>query len=1240
MAEGIWKLQGLLDDTEFVINKMIFKIGRHSAADIKTESTLISREHAVISTSANGMLHLKDCKSLNGTFINNVRITPFNEHPLKEGDVIVFGITETLLNDPEFNGPKLKYKVVKIGKDEDPKSDKKDVDTTDISTNHIKQENKLYTTIDDYVIISDEEEDNFNCSQIFHISQQINKVSEVQDEDQDPYRNIKEELKELDYCDVIPAVDLTEENDHFDSTSELLKVLENETTTACTQNLIDILDDTLVPEHINENCSNSENAIKNSSSPSIMILDEVNLNISSSTKTQKENSKNSETFLATVNIGDNNSRSSSSKKERKSRNKSSSFEKSPLKKVDVESNLKITKKSPKKSHSVQNLEAVRTSKSNSVTHVKSPRTDVHLEGESISHGKHYKPTTKRKTLDNKSPMPPKKSRRGSSMETIHIDTNLKVKNQEKQRKKLKEIANKSVQPKPPVSTKLQKDPRLQKSTEQNLTRSKNEKIQDGTVSSNLNNDNEVQWIGPYNEPAHCSKSIPDSTVKEDRSSLIWKISNVRRVHETYKKQQELNEEIIFRILSWNANWLLEQQQLDISPPVYGNIPLVKIPSNFDNYKTYYSVMCPLLMLELWQFVFQTTFNKEEERAPVIVEMLHERVIDSTSSFDCVYKIPTKNVGAMPIKQDDLCLLELRLKDVDNVYGLTCFGYIKCATRLHSENSIHFTVVAKKLNKPIKLRQIVVKVVANISCFLRLFKTLKTLKYSPLCQFVLNPMHLSSLMPIQSRSVRHTPLLNAIQKRITSEASEMALERKPGFYLIKGPPGTGKSSVIVSTILEILYKAKSQGISPHLLITAPSNAAIDALILKLNKARCELPDCERKMLRIVRIGPESSINELVNRFTLNFQTQKTMIIEKNLRKEYSKVEKHEDMTTFLKKTLGHQFFYEHKITEERILLGANLICTTLSSCMSYILQQTSKRNQLKFTACIVDEATQCTEMECLLPIELNVEKFILVGDPQQLPAVICNKEALQHGLDQSLFSRMFHNFEATDGSNRGSFPLQILCDQYRMKKEICDYPNRTFYNGKLNSFPKCFNPIQPQIFPYLVFNLNYSTSDDRSDYVNSNEVYLICNILKTLNINIKPNCSYSIGIITPYRAQKEMIMKGIAEAMLNSKVSITVNTVDSFQGMENDIIIISCVRYSSNCFLANEQRLNVALTRAKQALYIIGNYSLFKQCRPLYDLREDAKKRKLLLDIKTNPRHMPLLHKQILINANISTPSNS
>ncbi|KAJ8941324.1 hypothetical protein NQ318_004768 [Aromia moschata] len=185
----------------------------------------------------------------------------------------------------------------------------------------------------------------------------------------------------------------------------------------------------------------------------------------------------------------------------------------------------------------------------------------------------------------------------------------------------------------------------------------------------------------------------------------------------------------------------------------------------------------------------------------------------------------------------------------------------------------------------------------------------------------------------------------------------------------------------------------------------------------------------------------------------------------------------------------------------------------------------------------------------------------------------------------------------------------------MRPDIYEYPNRTFYGGKLVSVPNHTNRIEPELKPYVLFNLMATESHDNSVYKNSDEAQFIYNILHTLQANVHVNIEDNVDN-EGYRRFRQ-------------NVSVTVNTIDGFQGMENDITIISCVRYNSNNFLQNEQRLNVALTRARQALYIIGNYTLFKDCIPLYDIREDAKKRKLCFDIKERPRHITNLYKYLV-----------
>ena len=105
---------------------------------------------------------------------------------------------------------------------------------------------------------------------------------------------------------------------------------------------------------------------------------------------------------------------------------------------------------------------------------------------------------------------------------------------------------------------------------------------------------------------------------------------------------------------------------------------------------------------------------------------------------------------------------------------------------------------------------------------------------------------------------------------------------------------------------------------------------------------------------------------------------------------------------------------------------------------------------------------------------------------------------------------------------------MLYEQYRMRPEICEYPNKTFYGGKLRSLPIHTNRIIPELKPYLLFNLINTECKDNSDYKNSEEVELIHNLLHTLSKYIHSKCTYTIGIITPYRAQKDLLIRHISD----------------------------------------------------------------------------------------------------------------
>ncbi|CAH1110310.1 unnamed protein product [Psylliodes chrysocephalus] len=1248
MTSVKWRLDNLINGTVMHIDKSVFSIGRRVDADLSSLSPKISREHATIRLS-NEELSIIDHKSTNGTFINGKQI---GTAIFRNGDILSFGGPPNLIRGPGFESIPFLFKVVKIdnlasgptqaeastssdvaerSKTEETnnmvngnsiKKGKPAVNTSSANkrssikeTPVINQQNSSFTTsANECIIVSDGEDDDFSCSQIFQISEKIKEEPEDYEEGFNPYHDIKEELEYLDYCNErnVISIDLTDDVDHFENTVDLLDVLESTPKRGTQETLYDTLADGIetpasdlldIPKELNENNSHTvqtakELTIKKNNGAQVVEPHNASSNKEKEKKTPAKR-KSTEVKLPDLGKIKKNRRHSvaSDVLNKPQKKEVRELRKQKLKELvskNDDDNFKSTKKSLNDQPSTSsNIDSPRDN-------FKATKAPEKLKFSNIEYSSTDQPSTSSNTASG-SNKNSKYTKTKISTKTPQLVISIQPNSEDTKVKDSTAPKNKRL------------DPRLKKV----------DTVQDTTISSsNFLRSASYQTL---NKP---SISNPDSTVNEDRSGLIWQIGTNKTIHQSVSNnfRIDINDEI-HDLLSWNVGWLLEQHNSDVTAPVNFNKTCVPIPLTFNGIEHYMKVLIPLLNLELWQYIYQITFEKEDRKIPLTVRLEHERKAGRIMYLDCEY-IPAQNMP-MPFRSEDFCVLEMKLTDSKNYYKYTCFGYIKSISYRNRQNGGGMvTVIIKNLEKKISSKSFIIRICANIGNNTRLLKTIKHLKYSPLCQQVLNPLNLKlTKQNIKNVSIRETPNLNPIQKEISSEASEMALGKSPGFYLIKGPPGTGKSSVIVSIVLEILYKCRARRIQPRILLTAPSNTAIDGLILKLYKARMELPAPDQKMVKIVRIGPDSSINELVNKFTLKFQAKKNILIDKKLNHhpDFKKVcDNLLDSEEFLKGYLGNQYAYEYRVAEDKILLGANLICTTLSSCLSFILNQHTRKSQMKYTCCIIDEATQCNEIECLSPIQLQIDKFILVGDPQQLAAVVCNKEAQQLGFGKSLFSRIAENFP-----NRRiyQFPIKMLYDQYRMKPEICDYPNRAFYGGTLNSFPKCYNPIEPPLKPYVLFNLKGSDSPS-GDYTNTDEVTLISNLLDTLRCYIKPTCVYNIGIITPYKAQKELILKHVATIKFNQNVKITVNTVDSFQGMENDVVIISCVRYSTNYFLANKQRLNVALTRAKQALYVIGNYTLFTQCPPLYNLREDAKKRKLLIDIKTDSRRC-LLDKYIL-----------
>lgn len=397
-----------------------------------------------------------------------------------------------------------------------------------------------------------------------------------------------------------------------------------------------------------------------------------------------------------------------------------------------------------------------------------------------------------------------------------------------------------------------------------------------------------------------------------------------------------------------------------------------------------------------------------------------------------------------------------------------------------------------------------------------------------------------------------------------------------FFLIYGPFGTGKTKTLVEIIRqEALVKEK-------ILITADSNAAVDNIAERLIDTD----------LNILRIGNSRKISDTINEHSLSVLTKQHPC--------YSKIEENNNIISELYKKLAktdietqevkYIKFKIREIHEENdkiyskiqkdIIDNHKIILTTNTSAALDML------SHCHFDVAIIDEASQTTIPSVLIPIA-KANKFILSGDPKQLPPTVTSN-------NQELKTTLFELLQK-------NFPQQqvFLNVQNRMNEKIMEFPNKEFYNNKLECGEEAKGYfLKPEEDPYhykspiLFIDTSSDEHNKESQHANSTSIYnnleskIASKIAKRYNQSGIPKSK--IGIITPYVDQVNLIKK---------HTPVNVDTVDGFQGNERDVIIISLVRSETSeniGFIADSKRLNVTLTRAQKKLIIIGNKKTLKQ----------------------------------------------
>lgn len=421
-----------------------------------------------------------------------------------------------------------------------------------------------------------------------------------------------------------------------------------------------------------------------------------------------------------------------------------------------------------------------------------------------------------------------------------------------------------------------------------------------------------------------------------------------------------------------------------------------------------------------------------------------------------------------------------------------------------------------------------------------------------------------------------------------EAMQGALAARQ-MAIIHGPPGTGKTTTLVSLIKLISYTEK------RILVCAPSNNAVDLLARKLDEAG----------LNVVRLGNVTRIDDSTTKLTIAEKARGNPEWQ-HIKKIKIEAEQARRMASTFKRSFGAQQRNDRKAMykesrelrqwardmEEKlvhdILMKAQAICTTLVGS-SY-----RELNTVKFDTIVIDEASQSLEPECWNAM-LKAKRVIFAGDHYQLPPTIKSKEAKALGLEETLLSRMTDHIKHA----------YILQTQYRMNDKILSFSNDKFYENKLRSDDTvASHTLEGDDQPLVFIDTSGCGFEEEYDQENNSrfnpgEFFILREHMLQMSTIYD---GVQIGVISPYSEQVRYIKRAVEADDELRKIDTIINTVDGFQGQEKDVIYISLVR--SNMvgeigFLKDYRRLNVAMTRARKKLIIIGDMSTLVQ-NPLFN----------------------------------------
>jgi ATP-dependent RNA/DNA helicase IGHMBP2 len=436
-------------------------------------------------------------------------------------------------------------------------------------------------------------------------------------------------------------------------------------------------------------------------------------------------------------------------------------------------------------------------------------------------------------------------------------------------------------------------------------------------------------------------------------------------------------------------------------------------------------------------------------------------------------------------------------------------------------------------------------------------------------------------------IKESPALNGLN--LSQRSAVQKILSAQDVAVVHGPPGTGKTTTLVQAIRALIAQNKEQ-----ILVVAPSNTAVDLLSEKLSN----------EGLNVLRIGNPARVSDKLMSLTLDSKMAEHSYV-KDVKKLKKQASEYKNMAHKYKRSFGkaerdqrkalfdeaHKIMREVDKTEQFIIddlvAKAQVITATLVGSNHYTVRN------VKFGTLVIDEAGQALEPACWIPI-LKAQKVIMAGDHFQLAPTIKSNEAARGGLSTTLLEKCAALHPEA---------VALLDEQYRMNETIMGFSSKEFYGNRLKANGAVAHQLLFAGDVPLTFvdtaGCGFDEKLEGTSSTNPEEAAFLIKHLTQLATHEGTGYTFetfpTVAVISPYKEQ----IRILKELLLSSDIlqpyadKISVNTIDSFQGQERDVVYISMVRSNTTGeigFLSDIRRMNVAMTRARKKLVVIGDSS--------------------------------------------------